>query len=181
MKIMVTPRVRLRPWRITDAKDMFEYASRKFVGPKAGWKPHETIEESEMIIAAFIASNEVWAIEHLEDKKVIGSIGLHKDEKRPKMKSRMIGYVLHEDYWGKGYMVEAVEAMFDFAFNELGLDLVAAVHYPDNPQSKRVMEKCGMTYEGTLRHAGTVYNGTVRDHCCYSILKEEFDARVSTI
>jgi [ribosomal protein S5]-alanine N-acetyltransferase len=58
------------------------------------------LTESARIIAMFIASNEVWAIEMKDSKKVVGSIGLHLDDKRPKVNARMVGFVLHPAYLG---------------------------------------------------------------------------------
>ena len=44
------------------------------------------------------------------------------------------------------------------------LDLISATCYPDNLRSRRVLEKCGFVYEGTLHRAELLFNGEVRDH-----------------
>ena len=56
-----------------------------------------------------------------------------------------IGYVLSYDFWGKGIMTEAVDAVVGELF-KCGFDKLGACHCVDNPASGRVMEKCGMTY-----------------------------------
>ena len=60
----------------------------------------------------------------------------------------------------------------DFFFDEVGANRVAARHDPNNPRSGRVMQTCGMKYEGTLRSADRNNQG-VCDMCCYALLKSE--------
>lgn len=52
----------------------------------------------------------------------------------------MIGYVLSEDYWGKGLMTEAVKEVIRYLFEEVKLDIITIYHYPFNVRSKRVIE-----------------------------------------
>lgn len=87
----------------------------------------------------------------------------------------MLGYVLYEDYWGQGIMVEASKAAINYAFENLDIQLLTVNHYPFNHQSKRVIEKCGFSYEGTLRHASKIYDGSIYDLACYSMTKEEWE------
>ena len=56
---------------------------------------------------------------------------------------REIGYVLSKDYWGNGLMPEAVSAVINYLFNEVGLDFLICGYFLFNGQSKRVQEKCG--------------------------------------
>jgi len=167
----------LRAWQESDATDMFEFAKSPNVGPNAGWKPHDNIDESIEIIKSFISKDDVWAIVDKATLKIIGSLGLHNDDKRSqKIKSKMIGYVLSEDYWGKGLVTEAVKRVLEFAFDELDLMIVAVDHYPFNLRSKRVIEKCGFKYEGTMRLAKITYNDNIYDDVCYSITKDEWES-----
>ena len=64
--------------------------------------------------------------------------------------------------------------MVRYAFEDLELEVLSAIHYPDNVRSQRVIEKCGFRYEGTLREAQRLYDGSLRDEACYSILCSEF-------
>ena len=154
--------------------DFYEYAKNPDVGPNAGWKPHENKEESLKILQLFIKSEEVWAVVYKENGKVIGSLGLHNDEKRSNKNVKMVGYVLSKDYWGKGLMPEAVKCAIKYGFEKLNLDLLSIYHYPFNNRSRRVIEKCGFKYEGTIRLASTIYNGKTYDDVCYSITKDEY-------
>jgi putative acetyltransferase len=175
MNAIETERLILRTWDIEDVNDLFDYANNPNVGPHAGWKPHESKTESlEIMRTLFINQYECWAIVYKEDGKVIGSIGLEYDKKRPGVNCREMGYAMSEDYWGKGIMTEAAIAVIRYGFEELGLDLVTICRNPANARSGRVIDKCGFTYEGTLRQAQKIYDGGVRDVACYSITKEEF-------
>ncbi len=174
MKTLETGRLVLRKWQESDLEDFYEYAKNPNVGPKAGWKPHDNLVESQVILKSFIESQEVWAVVYKDNWKVIGSIGLHKDSKRAVQNVKMMGYVLSEDYWGLGLIPEAVKAVTRYAFEELSVELISIYHYPFNYQSRRVIEKCGFKYEGVLRMASQIYNGQVYDDVCYSIMKEEW-------
>lgn len=174
MKELESERLILRSWTLEDLDDFYEYAKNDNVGPNAGWKPHESKEESEKILKSFIKNNEVWAIEYKENKKVIGSIGLHKDEMRMGIKAKMLGYVLSKDYWGKGLMTEAAKEVIKYGFEEEELDLISVRHFRFNDRSKRVIEKCGFKYEGTLRKGRKLFNDEVVDLVLYSMLKEEY-------
>lgn len=70
----------------------------------AGWKPHADLGETQELLKIFRAEDETWALELKENKKVIGSIGLHKSKKQNLglEYDRELGYVLAEPYWGRG-------------------------------------------------------------------------------
>lgn len=175
MKTLETDRLILREWRESDAEDQYAYAKSDKVGPMAGWKPHESVEESiDTIKNMFIANNDAWAIELKSNNKVIGSIGLHKDTIRRIDKAKMLGYVLTEEYWGQGLIPEAVNRVLEYGFMEEELDIISVNHFPFNTQSKRVIEKAGFKYEGTLRMFTQRYDGVVLDVLTYSITKEEY-------
>lgn len=174
MKELQTERLILRSWTLEDLDDFYEYAKNDNVGPNAGWKPHSSKEESEKILKSFIKNNEVWAIEYKENKKVIGSIGLHKDEMRTGINGKMLGYVLSEDYWSRGIMTEAAKRVMEYAFTDEKLDILSVYHFRFNDRSKGVIKKCGFKYEGTLRKGQKLFNGEIVDLVLYSMLKEEY-------
>ncbi|MGI6704995.1 MAG: GNAT family N-acetyltransferase [Clostridia bacterium] len=178
MKTLETHRLILRAWEMDDLDDFYEYAKNPNVGPMAGWEPHGSKEVSKKILESFIEKDEVWAIEYKANRKVIGSIGAHPDMKRQGIRARMIGYALSEDYWGQGIMTEAVKEVIRYLFEEEKYDMVSCYHYPFNKRSKRVIEKCGFIYEGTLRSVSMIYDGTTYDVACYSITKEDYYQRL---
>ena len=123
-----TERLILRRFAKEDLDDFYTYASVEGVGEMAGWKHHASKEETQKILDMFIEGNQVFAIYHKEDQKVIGSLGVHK---------------YGRDYWGIGIMPEAVKIVIKYLFNELNYDFLLCGHFSFNQQSKRVQEKCG--------------------------------------
>jgi len=78
----------------------------------------------------------------------MGSIGL---EIRREHARAELGYWIGKPYWSQGYVTEAAREVVRFAFDDLGLRRVFAIHFVRNPASGRVMEKIGMAREGELR------------------------------
>ena len=162
--MLKTDRLILRPWRLEDVDDFYEYAKVDGVGQMAGWLPHENKEKSLMILNMFIEEKKTFAIEYRS--KVIGSLGLEEydEEQLPEYKNKLgreIGYVLSKDYWGLGIMPEALKEVIRYCFEELKLDFLACGHFTDNDQSKRVQEKCGFVHYRLVKHE-TRY-GIVKD------------------
>lgn len=174
MFILKTDRLLLRSLKSSDLDDFYIYAKNPHVGPVAGWKPHENRAESALILQKFIKEQEILAIVEKQSDKVIGTIALQLDDKRNHLYSRRLGYALAQETWGKGYATEAVKAIIDFGFNVLNLAMISIYHFPSNTRSKRVIEKSGFTYEGTLRKSTEVWTGQLLDNVCYSITKEEY-------
>lgn len=173
MKMLETDRLRLRAWNTDDAPDLFAYASSPLVGPNAGWKPHASIDITKEYLEQTINDDDTWAIVLKETGHVIGSVGLHATRVET---VREIGYVMHPDRWGHGYMTEAVKAVLRFAFEELGLSGVRVKHYPFNTRSKNVILRCGFRYDGTLRMETQRYDGVVLDACVYSMTRAEWES-----
>lgn len=154
--ILRTERLILRPWRWDDLDDFYAYASVDGVGQAAGWRPHETIEESRQILGHFIEQKKTFAIEY--GGKVIGSLGIEEyDEAQfPEFavqRGREIGYVLAKDFWGHGLMPEAVQAVVRYLFETVSLDFILVGHFENNRRSARVIEKCGFRYLKTTPYA----------------------------
>jgi len=174
MQVINTQRLILRGFEHGDVGDLYAYAKSSRVGPMAGWRPHEDLGVSQSIIDLFISQQEVWAIVDRNTDQVIGSIGLHNDAHRDNPNVRMLGYVLAEQYWGQGFMVEAVKAVLNYAFKEMKLQMVSVGHFTSNQQSQRVINKCGFLYEGTIRQAKVLYDGSIVDIAVYSMTNEEY-------
>ncbi len=176
MKTIITERLCLTPWNESkeDAEGLFQYAKDPDVGPRAGWKPHESVEESATIIREMFIPEKTWAIREKETGKIIGSIGLMPDRRREDVNSRELGYSLAKESWGKGYMTEAAKAIRDYGFEEWGLTIMAVCTGPANKRSQRVIEKCGFKYEGLQRRGYHIFDGTDRDNLMFSLLREEW-------
>ena len=178
MKTIETERLILRGWRLEDLDDLYAYAKNPNVGPMAGWEAHSSREASLNALKAFIKDDDRWAIVLKETGRVIGALRLYPDENRGKYSAdnsaKYINYVLSPDYWGKGYMTEAVKRVITYAFEELNVELLSVFHTPHNTRSKRVIEKCGFNYEITIEQGYKNYDGQTFDSVCYYLLKSEY-------
>lgn len=153
--VLKTERLTLRPWKLSDLEDFYDYAKVKGVGEMAGWKPHESIEESREILEMFASDKKTFAVVY--NGKAIGSVGIeeYNEDKFPEfseLKCREIGYALSKDHWGKGLMPEAVLEVIRYLFEEVGLDLIVGGHFIWNTQSDRVQEKCGFRHYGFSKY-----------------------------
>ena len=108
------------------------------------------------IMNLFLKEKKTVALELKENGKVIGSLGLETRDENidlPEfLQGREIGYVLSKEYWGRGLMPEAVQAVIDHCFRKLGFDWLTCGHFIKNPQSRRVVEKCGFQYIRDIIH-----------------------------
>ena len=82
-----------------------------------------------------------------------------------------IGYILGKNYWGRGLMTEALKAVLDFCFTQVGFQKVKARYASLNPASGRVMEKAGMSYLQTIVN-GVERKGYLADLIYYHISKD---------
>ncbi|MEG1555689.1 MAG: GNAT family protein [Bacteroidales bacterium] len=172
-----TERLLLRPISLQDTDDIYEYSKNPNVGPNAGWKPHESREETvELMKEIFLDKEDIFGIILKEKNKLIGSIGLTPDPKRVYDQVKMLGYAVAEPYWNNGYTTEAAREIIRYAFEHLHLQLISVYCYPFNERSKSVIRKCGFEYEGTLKSAEKLYNGEIYDHVCFA-LKNNSDHR----
>ena len=142
-----TNRLLLRPFVEEDAADLYEYAKDPRVGLPAGWPPHKSVEESLSILRTGFAAPRTVAVVDRASGKVIGSAGF-TGKSRPEFPAPNdeLGYALSPEFWGRGLMPEAAAELLRYAFEELKLACVWCSHYTDNPQSRRVIEKCGFAF-----------------------------------
>ena len=162
--ILHTDRLTLRPWTMNDLQDLFEYASVDGVGQMAGWLPHQDIEESRKILQMFISEKKTFALEF--GGKVIGSLGIEEyhEKELPEFhdkRGRELGFVLSKNYWGRGLMPEAVQAVIKYLFVTVGLDFIVCGHFVENLQSQRSQEKCGFKHYKLVKY--TTRTGVVKD------------------
>lgn len=172
-----TERLILRKFRLDDAQAMFDnWANDPRVTRFLTWEPHGTPENTRQVLEIWCNSYEdlrsyQWAIEY--DGKIIGSICAVKVDERDE--SAELGYCMGYDYWNKGIMSEAVGAIIDFLFGEVGFNRIEIAHAVKNPGSGRVAQKCGLTYEGTKREEFKSRSGEFLDIAFYGILKKDWE------
>lgn len=177
-KNIETDRLLLRPFRIDDAQSMYEnWASDSEVTKFLTWPVHESVEVSKDILLDWISHYSEkdyyqWAIVPKENEdKPIGSISMvHKDDD---IKMVHIGYCIGHKWWHKEITSEALQAIIKFFIIDVGMNRLECRHDTNNPNSGKVMLKCGMKYEGTKRQ-GDWNNQGICDSSEYSILANEY-------
>src|SRR3712207_4521023 len=163
--------------RLGDAEAMFAYASDPEVTRYVLWDTHRSIEDSESFLSFATEGYRRgdfggWGIVLKDSGAFVGTCGLDVDQ-APEHARGEVGYVLSREHWGKGLMPEAVRAVIAFGFGRMGLNRLEARCIAENTASARVLEKAGMTYEGTLREREFI-KGAYRDMKLYSILRCEY-------
>lgn len=151
MQILDTERLVLRPWRESDAGALFKYASDPDVGPRAGWPPLKSVEESLTMINTVFSGEGMWAVELKETSEAIGCVGyLPASASNLEIEDNQceVGYWIAKPYWNKGYCTEALMAIIDHCFNSLGFIVFWGDYFPENPASGKVMKKCGFLDTG---------------------------------
>lgn len=171
-----TPRLILRRMRKTDSADMYEYARDPAVSEYLLWQPHESEAYTRRYLNYLQTRYRAgdfhdWAVVWRDADKMIGTCGFTSF--RLDANSAEIGYVLNRSYWGMGVAPEAVRAVLRFGFLELRLHRIEAHYMIGNDRSRRVMEKVGMTYEGTQRDSLFVKGRYVSVGVC-AVLEDEF-------
>lgn len=153
--LIETDRLLLRRWALSDLEDFHAYARVPGVGEMAGWPHHQSLKETRNILYQFMAVGEVLALEHKEDRMVIGSLGAHPvphalADPYQNRYAKEIGYALSKDYWGQGLMLEAVTALINHLFRFTPARLLVCCCLQSNRQSRRVMEKAGFVFSRTF-------------------------------
>ena len=101
------------------------------------------------------------------DDRLIGFV----NEVERKDRSIELGYVIHPDYWGKGYATEMLKAVIEMLL-ETGFSQIITGAFDDNSASIRVMEKCGMRKSPVEENI--MYQGRDRHCVYYSIEKSPY-------
>ena len=173
-----TERLVLRVRTVADVEDIFDYASLPEVSYPAGFPPVKTLED------------EIYYLEHILPErnqkdnlpagygivvkgtdKIIGSVDFNHRHEDDVLE---IGYTLHPDYWGRGYVPEATRALINLAFKELELHKIELSCFGYNLQSQRVAEKLGFILEARIRDRKDA-QGNRCDSLIYGLLKSEWE------
>jgi [ribosomal protein S5]-alanine N-acetyltransferase len=174
---VATERLLLREFRLEDEAAIHAYASDLEVTRFTTWGPN-TADATHDILHSWLADRENWpratvpvAIELRADGTLIGGTGFAPlDLER---RTGTFGYVLHRNYWGRGFATEAARGLIQCGFTELNLHRVVAECIVENIASMRVLEKLGMRREGHFRK-NLLKAGQWRDTYLYALLREEW-------
>lgn len=168
-----TKRILLRRFTLEDSKDVFEKWAGSAENSRFVMKsPHKDISETKLMLSNYIEDYNkldfyMWGI--VFEDELIGYIcGNEIDEE---IRSICIGYCITESCWNKGITTEAAKEVINYFFN-IGFNRIFSYHNPLNPASGKVMQKCGMKFEGRIR-GGSLLAGEICDCLQYSILKSD--------
>ena len=154
--VLETERLILRPWLASDVESLYALASDSEVGPRAGWPPHTSAQESAQIIATVFSAPETYAVVLRETGELIGCAGFNSGDaaNMPLAETELeLGYWIGKPYWSHGYATEAARAVVERAFGELGLSTIRAAYFDGNDRSRHVLDKLGFRYERTEQDA----------------------------
>lgn len=179
---LTTERLTLRPFHPSDAPDVQRMAGAREIASVTKNIPHPYEDGmAESWIATHQERYETHqglslAITLVDTGELIGAIALMSISEAHRRAE--IGYWMGVDHWGRGYCTEAGRRVLQFAFGEMDLHRVVSHHLTRNPASGRVMQKIGMTHEGTMRQHVCKWD-VFEDYECYGILSEEFGQETS--
>ena len=165
--------VLLREWKLSDALSLAQAISNLNVQNNLrDGLPYPYYEKDAIdFINAMLSAdkNEVFAFAIECDGKVIGSIGIFRQQNIHR-RTAELGYYIAEEYWGKGIATQAVNKICDYVFQNSDILRIFAEPFSKNIASCRVLEKAGFQCEGTLR-SNEVKCGKICDMKMYSLIK----------
>jgi ribosomal-protein-alanine N-acetyltransferase len=163
--------ISLRPWHIDDLETLVRIANNKNIAQyMADVFPHPYSHEKGKSFIEFATTNSTACIFAITvDNKPVGSVGLHLQADILR-KNAEIGYWLAEAYWGKGIVMDAINQIVKYGFENLDIVRIFARIYGTNIPSQKVIEKCGFKLEG--RYDKTIFkNNEFLDELIYGIRK----------
>jgi RimJ/RimL family protein N-acetyltransferase len=178
--IIETERLLLRDFRTEDWESVHEYAIDPEVFRHMPWGPNSEDETRAFIERAIVSSLEEprlkfeLAVTLKTDGSLIGGGGIRVADQN--LRSADMGYCLRRDAWGRGIGTEVARGLVEFGFAGLGVHRIWATCDVENTPSAHVLQKAGMTLEGTMRD-DTWLRGQWRSSRLYSILESEWSHR----
>lgn len=146
-----TNRLNLRILALENAEEVFLHFSDNDVTRFMDIEPCIDIKEAEEIIEFHIEDTGCrWGIYDNNDHTFLGTIGFHYLRKNENFTAE-IGFDLAKNYWGKGFMSEAMKEVILFGFTKMGLDIIDATVEPDNERSLHLMRKLGFKEDAELK------------------------------
>ena len=143
-----TERLILRRFESSDAEAMFNnWASDAEVTKFLTWPAHSDVSVSKAVIGSWIPlynnlNHYSWAIVLKEISQPIGSIAVV--DQRDDIRMVHIGYCIGRKWWRQGYASESLAELIRFFFEDVGVNRIESRHDPRNPNSGKVMQKCGL-------------------------------------
>jgi len=162
----------IRDWREDDAASIAQYANNKkiWINLRDAFPYPYSMLDAEAFLRKAMGMEPRTYFAIASDDEAIGSIGLMPGDDVHRFTAEL-GYWLAEPFWGNGIMTDAVRALSEYAFNELGIQRIFAEPYTTNAASARVLEKSGFSLEGVIR-AAIFKDGSMLDQYLYAKLNK---------
>ena len=142
--VLETKRLALRAPRLEDAKSVAALANDRRIAENTARIPHPyRMTDAEGFISGANKAGDAVFLITLRDGTIVGACGIVSEDETPEL-----GYWLGVPYWGNGYATEALHAVVDYAFTDLGHEALQAGARVTNPASRRVLDKCGFQWTG---------------------------------
>lgn len=170
VEVLNGSRVRLRAPTLDDAEPLFErIVSDPEVPRYMSWSTHHNVEETRRVIGELfnVGGETTWAVDLRDGGDLIGVIGW----RRPQPHIIDFGYYLGRQWWGQGYMSEAVQLILDNARRDPAVYRISAYCHMDNKASAQLLERNGLTYEGRLARYAVLPNISAEPQDCLLFAK----------
>ncbi len=143
--VLETKRLAMRAPRLGDVKTVAALANDRRIAENTARIPHpyKTSDAEGFITGANRPGGDTVYMITLRGGPIVGACGIVRQEPTPEL-----GIWLGVPHWGKGYATEALHAVIDYAFTDLGHEALQAGARVTNPASRRVLEKCGFQWTG---------------------------------
>jgi ribosomal-protein-alanine N-acetyltransferase len=175
--VLESQRLIFRAYRKGDAQRLLDLRSHKSISKYMDTEIPKQIEDTEKRIEGYhnaFNSNKgiTWAITEKKSNIHIGDFGIwHIDKQNSRGE---IGYILHPDFWRKGYMTETLNTLIRFGFNDLNLHSYSANVNTENENSKALLLKFGFKLEAYFRE-NFYYDGQFLDSEIYCLIKSDLN------
>jgi len=175
-----TERLILRPSRLSDAEAAFERRNIPEVARYQDWEMPYTLQRAKERMIELEAMDgptdeKGWSltvVDATEPERIVGDLAVVVSWGG---RCSLVGYTFHPDYWGRGYATEATEAIIHYLFTDFGVSRIESSLHPDNPPSARVLEACGLVFEGLTRQSFWV-NDECSDDMLYGMPRADWEA-----
>lgn len=156
-----TKRLVLRQINIGDVNDLFEMRSNPQMHHYTDSLVDKSMEDTLRYINEINKGIElnnwiIWGIEYQETKKVIGTISIWN--LNTNQNKAELGYGLMPNYQGYGFMSEALQAVLNYAFLEMGLDSLEAFTEVNNTSSINLLLRNNFMYQTNITEEGYTVN-----------------------
>lgn len=170
-------RLLFRAYDLVHAETLLFMRSHKDVSKYMDTEIPKHVKDSEKRIQEYHKSFKdktgiTWAIIDKASNKLIGDFGVWRIDRQNARGE--IGYILHPDFWGKGFMKETMNTLIRFAFKDLNLHSLEANVNPENNNSKALLLKLGFKLEAYFRE-NFYYNGEFLDSEIYCLLQSDLE------